>query len=52
MIVSGGNVAAGTELTENDLLNLERKAFVTLAQTKGTRARIEIMLEHARPLRN
>jgi hypothetical protein len=39
-------------LTENDLLDLERKAFVTLGQTDETRARIEFMLEHGTPLRN
>ena len=27
MIVTGGDIAAGTELSENDLLALERKAF-------------------------
>jgi 3-hydroxyacyl-CoA dehydrogenase len=52
MIVTGGDIDAGTRLTENDLLKLERKAFVTLGQTEETRARIEFMLEHGRPLRN
>lgn len=52
MIVTGGNVAAGTELAENDILALERQAFGTLAATKETRARIEFMLEHGTPLRN
>jgi 3-hydroxyacyl-CoA dehydrogenase len=52
MIVTGGDVDPGTELTENDLLNLERKAFVTLGQTTATRDRIRHMLEHGTPLRN
>jgi 3-hydroxyacyl-CoA dehydrogenase len=52
MIVTGGDVDAGTELTENDLLALERKAFVALGKTDETRARIEFMLEHGSPLRN
>jgi 3-hydroxyacyl-CoA dehydrogenase len=52
MIVTGGDVAAGTELTENDILALERQAFGTLAATEETRARIEFMLEHGTPLRN
>lgn len=52
MIVTGGDVDAGARLTENDLLDLERKAFVTLARTPETRARIEFMLEHGQPLRN
>ena len=52
MIVTGGDIDAGTELTENDLLALERKAFGTLGATVETRARIEFMLEHGTPLRN
>ena len=52
MIVTGGDIDAGTELTENDLFNLERKAFVTLGQTTETRDRIRFMLEHGTPLRN
>jgi len=52
MIVTGGDIEAGAELTENDLLGLERKAFVTLGQTGETRARIEFMLKHGTPLRN
>ncbi len=52
MIVAGGDIDAGTELTENDLFALERKAFVTLGRTIETRARIEFMLEHGTPLRN
>lgn len=52
MIVTGGDIDAGTELTENELLDLERKAFVTLGQTGETRDRIRFMLEHGTPLRN
>jgi 3-hydroxyacyl-CoA dehydrogenase len=52
MIVTGGDIAAGAELTENELCGLERKAFVTLGRTIETRARIEFMLEHGTPLRN
>jgi 3-hydroxyacyl-CoA dehydrogenase len=52
MIVTGGDIDAGTDLTENDLCALERKAFTTLGQTDETRARIEFMLEHGSPLRN
>jgi 3-hydroxyacyl-CoA dehydrogenase len=52
MIVTGGDIDAGTELSENDLCALERKAFTTLGQTDETRARIEFMLEHGSPLRN
>ncbi len=52
MIVTGGDIDAGTELTENELCDLERKAFLTLARSTETRARIEFMLEHGTPLRN
>ena len=52
MIVTGGDVDAGTLMSENDLCDLERKAFLTLARTAETKARIEFMLEHGSPLRN
>ena len=52
MIVTGGDVDAGTEMSEQDIFDLERKAFVTLAQTPETRARIEHMLSFGSPLRN
>lgn len=52
MIVTGGDIDAGTELTENEILQLERKAFGTLGATAETQARIEFMLEHGKPLRN
>ena len=52
MIVTGGDVDAGTELTEQDLFDLERKAFIELARTPETRARIRHMLGHGSPLRN
>ena len=52
MIVTGGDIDAGTELTENDLFALERKAFVTLGKTDETRDRIRFMLENGTPLRN
>jgi len=52
MIVTGGDIDAGTKLSENDLFALEREAFVTLGKTVQTRDRIEFMLEHGTPLRN
>ena len=52
MIVTGGDMDRGTELTENELLDLERRAFVALGQTAETRDRIRNMLEHGTPLRN
>jgi len=52
MIVTGGDVSAGTEMSEEELFALERKAFVTLAKTAETRARVEHMLTFGAPLRN
>ncbi len=52
MIVTGGDIDAGSELTENDLFALEREAFVTLGKTVQTRDRIQFMLKHGTPLRN
>jgi len=52
MIVTGGDIDSGTRLSETELCALERKAFLTLARTAETRARIEFMLEHGSPLRN
>jgi 3-hydroxyacyl-CoA dehydrogenase len=52
MIVSGGDVDAGTLMSEADICALERKAFLTLAKTPETKARVEHMLDHGSPLRN
>jgi len=52
MIATGGDVEPETELSEDDLFALERKAFLTLAGTEATRARIRHMLEFGKPLRN
>ena len=52
MIVTGGDVDAGTMISEEDICALERKAFLILAKTPETRARIEHMLNHGSPLRN
>jgi len=39
-------------VTEQDILDLEREAFLALLGTKETRERIVHMLEHGKPLRN
>jgi 3-hydroxyacyl-CoA dehydrogenase len=51
-IVTGGNCAAGSVLTEQDLLDAERSSFIRLAQTKETQARIIAMLDNGETLRN
>ena len=40
------------EVTEQDILDLERDAFLRLLGTKETRERIEYMLKTGKPLRN
>ncbi len=52
MIVTGGDVDSGTLLTEDEIYALERKAFLTLAHTDQTRARIQFMLDYGGALRN
>ena len=49
---SGGEVAAGTLLTEQDFLYLEREAFVGLCREQKTIDGILHMLETGKPLRN
>jgi len=51
-VLSGGDRGAGDPLSEDDVLALEREAFLHLAGTPATLARIEHMLEQGRPLRN
>lgn len=51
-VLSGGDTDITSELTEQDLLDLERKVFMTLVRTQGTLDRIEHMLETGKPLRN
>jgi 3-hydroxyacyl-CoA dehydrogenase len=48
----GGDVDPNTLVDEDWLLGLERKAFVELAKTPLTQARIEQMLKTGKPLRN
>ncbi len=52
MIVTGGDVDAGTPMSEQELCDLERKAFLKLAKTDATKVRIEHMLKFGTPLRN
>jgi 3-hydroxyacyl-CoA dehydrogenase len=52
MIVTGGDVDAGTLMSEDEIYALERKAFLRLAQTDQTRARIQFMLDYGGALRN
>jgi 3-hydroxyacyl-CoA dehydrogenase len=51
-VMCGGDVEAGTPVTEDWLLDLERQAFMELIATEKTQARIEHMLKTGKPLRN
>jgi 3-hydroxyacyl-CoA dehydrogenase len=51
-ILCGGNVAAGTPLTEQNYLDLEREAFLSLCGEQKTQERIQSMLMNNKPLRN
>jgi 3-hydroxyacyl-CoA dehydrogenase len=52
MIVTGGDIEAGTSMSEDDLFGLERQAFLKLARTDQTKSRINHMLSYGKPLRN
>ena len=51
-ILCGGDVAAGTQLTEQHYLDLEREAFLSLCGEPKTQERIQHMLMNNKPLRN
>lgn len=51
-VLSGGDTDMLFELTEDQMLDLEREAFMGLVRNAGTLARIEHMLVTGKPLRN
>lgn len=51
-VLAGGDVATGTPVSEDDLLGLEREAFLSLCGEPRTLARIRHLLDTGRPLRN
>jgi 3-hydroxyacyl-CoA dehydrogenase len=51
-IMTGGNTNSYQEVHEDDLLDLEREAFLSLCGEKKTMERIAYMLENNKPLRN
>ena len=51
-ILTGGDRAPGSNMTEQDVLDLEREAFVSLVATEKSQARIQNMLMTGKPLRN
>ncbi|MDK2791352.1 MAG: 3-hydroxyacyl-CoA dehydrogenase [Deferribacteres bacterium] len=51
-VITGGDVNAGTLISEEYLLKLERETFVKLCTQKKTIERIQHMLKKNKPLRN
>ncbi|MCL6576295.1 3-hydroxyacyl-CoA dehydrogenase/enoyl-CoA hydratase family protein [Kyrpidia sp.] len=51
-VLAGGSVPAGTLVSEQYLLDLEREAFLSLAGEPKTQERMAYMLKHNKPLRN
>ncbi|MFO7576522.1 MAG: 3-hydroxyacyl-CoA dehydrogenase/enoyl-CoA hydratase family protein [Pelovirga sp.] len=51
-VLCGGDVPAGTMMSEDYLLQLERQAFLQLCGNKKTAERIQHMLKKGKPLRN
>ena len=51
-ILTGGDVATNAIMTEQDILDLEREAFVSLCGTEKTQERMQYMLQNNKPLRN
>jgi 3-hydroxyacyl-CoA dehydrogenase len=51
-VLTGGDVEAGTLVSEEYLMKLERQAFCSLIVNPKTQARILGMLSTGKPLRN
>jgi 3-hydroxyacyl-CoA dehydrogenase len=51
-VITGGDVPAGTPISEPYLLELEREGFLKLCGNKKTAERIQHMLKKGKPLRN
>jgi 3-hydroxyacyl-CoA dehydrogenase len=51
-IICGGDVPAGTRVSEQYLLDLEREVFLKLVSQKKSQERMAFMLKEGKPLRN
>ena len=51
-VITGGDTSITKDITEQQMLDLEREAFMDLIKNKGTLDRLEHMLETGKPLRN
>jgi 3-hydroxyacyl-CoA dehydrogenase len=51
-VLTGGDHSPLETLSEQDVLDLEREAFISLAGMPKTQARMEALLKTGKPLRN
>ena len=51
-VLTGGNTDHTETITEKELMKLERASFMELARNPATLARMEVMLDTGKPLRN
>jgi 3-hydroxyacyl-CoA dehydrogenase len=51
-VLTGGNIPTGGQVSEQDILDLEREAFLSLCGEQKTMDRIQHMLMNNKPLRN
>jgi 3-hydroxyacyl-CoA dehydrogenase len=51
-VLTGGDTSPAALVTEQQLLDLEREAFLSLLGEEKTRERMMYMLEKGKPLRN
>lgn len=51
-VLTGGDVGTNAIMTEQDILDMEREAFVSLCGTEKTQDRMQYMLQNNKPLRN
>ena len=51
-VLTGGDTDYLDILTEKDVMDLERQAFMTLIRTKESQARIKSIIDTGKPLRN
>ena len=51
-VLTGGDVPPGTKRTEQELLDMEREAFLSLCGEEKTQARIQFMQMKGKPLGN
>jgi 3-hydroxyacyl-CoA dehydrogenase len=51
-VLAGGDVPAGTLVSEQYMLDLEREAFLSLCGEPKTQQRMQYMLQNGKPLRN